>query len=152
VNLQEEPFLRSVRNVFLLQDDMVDFYWHDIIEGLKEVPGFFDFYDDKWVWEEIKRGGLLVWALSDGQIKGIVLTRVLVFPKQKVFEILAIYGIDMLVFFAEMEDTFMMVAQRLGCQTISALCRPALKRLLKGFHVEEQMVVLRRLVDVKEIM
>lgn len=145
MNLQEED-LQSIKRIYLLQGEQIDFYWGEIIEGLKACPGYFDYYNAEWTWEQVKTGHLLVWALSDGAIRGIVLTRISLFPKQKVFEILALYGLEMLTFFAEMEDVFMKIAQSYGCETIRANCRPGLKRLLKNFHVEHESMVLSRRV------
>ena len=133
-----------MKNIYLLNEEQVDFYWHDICEGLKDCPGFYDYYSPEWVWEQIKSGHLLVWALSNGQIKGIVLTRILIFPKKRVFEILALYGIDMLEFFQEMEDTFMLIGKKYGCSCLSALARPGVQRKLTGFKVETTAMVLRR--------
>lgn len=132
--------------MYLLRDFQVDFYWQEIIEGLKAVPRYFEYYSEEWTYEQVKRGHLAVWALSDGVIRGIVLSRVLEYPKQKEFAILAIYGLDMLDFFELMSDVFMNVARKLGCKTISASCRPGLKRLLKPFGAEAESYHMYRAV------
>lgn len=144
LDLEEISSGTPIKRVYLLSGEMLDYYWNDIIAGLKDCPGYFDYYTPEWTYEQVKTGHLLVWSLSDGSIRGIVLTRVLIFPKQRVFHILAIYGMDMLDFFSEMEDVFMKIAQDFQCQTISALCRPGLKRLLKNFRAEEESITLRR--------
>lgn len=145
--LQEEvePSV-GVKRLYLLSQEQIDHYWHDIIEGLKACPHYFEYFTPEWTYWEVKNGRLLVWALSDGVIRGIVMTRILEYPKQKVFSILALYGAEMLTFFNEMEDVFLKMAQRFGCQSISAQCRPGLKRLLKKFHAEHEAVVLYRSV------
>lgn len=149
MTLQEEDSpLKEVRNVYLLNDAQVDFYWHDILEGLKGCPSFFDYYSPEWTREQIKTGHLLVWSLSDGKIRGIVMTRICVYPRMKVFEIFAIFGVGMLDFLQEMQDVFMRIATSYGCGKISSFSRPAMKKMLKPFFAEEEAVVLRRTIPV----
>lgn len=147
--VQKEFFLFPIKKVFPLLGEQIDHYWPQIEEGLKECPWYWDFYDGEWTYIGLKTGRLQVWALSDGIIRGIVLTQILSFPRKRVFEIVAIYGVDMLEFFNEMQDVFMWFAKENKCDTIQAVCRPGLQRLLKGFGAESVQIVLRREVSVQ---
>lgn len=117
---------------------------------IESVPNFLEFYDEMWLVDRIKKGHLQIWALSDGAIRGIVLTQVLQFPKQKVFEILGAGGVGLLRFFDELEEVFDRTAAIAGCQTISARLRPGLERLLRRKHGEVRAITVSRAVRQKE--
>lgn len=125
------PGLEELKKVYLLDDGRVDFYWAQIEVVLGEIPGFYDYYTSEWAYQQIKMGHLHVWALDDGAIRGIVLSRIAVYPKQKVFDILAIGGVGTLEFFAEMTTTFEKLAVACGCASFSAQVRPGISRKLK---------------------
>lgn len=146
IELQEADSLQNVKKIYPLLGEQVDHYWNEISAGLKECPGYYDLYTPEWTYIAVKTGRLQVWALSDGAIRGIVVTQICAFPRKRVFEIMAIYGIEMLQFFSEMQDVFMWFAEKNGCEEISAICRPGLQRLLKGFGAESRQIVLRRAV------
>lgn len=148
IQVQEES-LRNIKKVFPLLGEQIDWYWPQIVEGLKECPGFYDYFSPEWAYAGLKTGRLQVWALSDGAIRGIVITQFVEYPRQRVFEIIAIFGIDMLEFFSEMEDVFEQIARKNNCTMISAVCRPGLQRLLRNFKAETTKMVLRRAVSQK---
>lgn len=126
--LQEEHMAQRVREIVLMNPEQIDFHWEGICEALAEVPNFYDFYDQAWAYHEAKMGTLQVWALSDGMIRGIVLTRMLVYPRQKVLEIMAMTGTAMLEYFETLEDVLERFAVAGECQTISCLTRPGIAR------------------------
>ena len=132
------------RKIYVLDDDRIDFYWKDIEKLLRDVPLFWDLYDPQWVYCEAKMGHLQIWALSDGAIKGIVITQICCFPKTNVLQILAEAGKDMLRYFDEKEAMFDWVAREHGCSLIQTVCRPALARKLKGRGVVEGAIFTRR--------
>lgn len=136
----------AIKKVFPLLGDQIDHYWPQVCGGLSDCPGWWDFYTPEWTYTSLKMGRLTLWALSDGAIRGIVLTQILEFPRQRVFEIVALFGIDMLYFFKEMEDVFEYIAQENKCGFIQAICRPGLQRMLKDFHPETTKMLLRRAV------
>lgn len=138
--------MNQQRKVFLLDSDQLDFYWADIAQLMQEVPGFYDFYTPEWLYEAAKKGNLQIWGLSDGQIRAIVVTQILVFPKQKVFEVLAAGGIGLLDFVDEMQDTFNFIAHSAGCATLMGKVRPGLTRLF-GDRATQKMVVMARAVE-----
>src|SRR5215831_499091 len=119
------------KRIFLLNSEQIDHYWPDIVHLLGTVPGYYDFFTPEWTYAKAKGGDLQVWALSDGAIRGIVVTQILVFPAQKAFEILGAAGNGLLEFFSEMEDVFEFIAEDSGCKTIIARCRPGFDRLLR---------------------
>ena len=120
------------KRVYLLNGEQIDHFWPDIVHLLGEVPGYYDFFTPEWTYAKAKSGDLQVWGLSDGTIRGIVVTQVLVFPAQKAFEILGAAGNGLLDFFDQMEDVFEFIAQDCECQTIIGRCRPGFERLLRS--------------------
>jgi len=119
------------RRVFLLNSLQIDYYWEDIAKLMTQCPGFYDFYTPEWLYRAAKSGNCQIWGLSDGTIKGIVVTQILVFPKQKVFEVLAGAGVGLVRFFDDMEEVFEFIAADCGCQTIAGRVRPGIERLLR---------------------
>jgi hypothetical protein len=102
----------------------------EILALLCECPNYYDYFTPEWTYSRAKNGNLQLWGLSDGEIKGIIVTQILIFPAQKVFEVLAAAGIGLLEYFDEMEEVFERIAESSGCQTIAARVRPGLERLL----------------------
>jgi hypothetical protein len=129
--LQRAESKGSGRVVFLLNSEQVDYYWSDIQQVLASCPGYYELYTPEWTYQRAKTGDLQVWALSDGEIKGIVVSQISVFPVQKVFEVLGAAGNGLLDFFDEMEELFEFIAADCGCGMISARVRPGIERLLR---------------------
>jgi hypothetical protein len=123
------------KTVFLMNQEQIDDHWANIQTLMASCPGYYDFYTPEWTYQAAKRGDLQLWAISDGAIRGIIVTQIIVFPAQKVFEIIGAAGIGLLEFFDEMEKVFEFIAADAGCQTIMARCRPGLERLLRKKHV-----------------
>ena len=119
------------KRVYLLNGEQIDHFWPDIVHLLGEVPGYYDFFTPEWTYAKAKSGDLQVWGLSDGTIRGIVVTQVLVFPAQKAFEVLGAAGNGLLEFFDQMDDVFEFIARDCECQTIIMRCRPGVERLLR---------------------
>jgi hypothetical protein len=118
------------KSVFLMNPEQIDDHWANIQILMGTCPGFYDFYTPEWTYEAAKRGDIQLWALSDGVIRAIVVTQILVFPAQKVFEIIGAAGIGLLEFFDEMERVFDFIAADAGCKTITTRCRKGIERLL----------------------
>lgn len=142
--LQIEEFSSSVREIVLMNSAQIDWHWESICEALAEVPNFYDFYDQAWAYREAKMGLLQVWALSDGMIRGIVLTRMLVYPRQKVLEIMAMAGEGMLEYFETLEDVLERFAAAGECKTISCLTRPGIARKTRRHMGEVKASVVFR--------
>jgi hypothetical protein len=132
------------KEVFLMNGEQIDEHWPNIQRLMFECPGYYDFYTPEWTYAQAKNGNIQLWALSDGAIRGIIMTQILVFPAQKVFEIIGAAGIGLLEFFDEMEKVFEIIAADAGCQTIMARCRPGLERLLRKKYVLKHAVWLYR--------
>lgn len=122
----------SNKQIYLLDQDRIDFYWRDIVGLLYDVPMFWDLYTPEYVYERAKMGHYQVWALSDGAIKGIVISTILDFPKAKIFYILAAAGKDLLKYFDEAEALFEWLSKDSGCDYVQAMMRPGLARKLRG--------------------
>jgi len=135
------------KSVFLMSKQQIDEHWPNIQALMGTCPGYYDFYTPEWTYAAAQRGDLQLWALSDDMIRGIVVTQIMVFPAQKVFEILGVAGMDMLNFFDEMEKVFEYIAADAGCKTVMARCRPGLERLLRKKHVLKYAVWLYRPVE-----
>jgi hypothetical protein len=119
------------KKVFLLDDNQIDFYWPEIMRLLGEVPGYYDFFTPEWTYQKAKSHDIQVWGLSDGAIRGIIITQILCFPAQKCFEILGAAGNGLLDFLGEMEDVFDFIAADAGCSTMISRTRPGLEKLLR---------------------
>lgn len=132
------------KSVFLMNGEQIDDHWPNIQKLMAECPGYYDFYTPEWTYSRAKNGDIQLWALSDGAIRGIIVTQIVVFPAQKVFEILGAAGIALLDFFDEMEQVFEFIAADAGCNVIAARCRPGLERLLRKKHPLKYAVWLYR--------
>ena len=137
---------RHTKSVFLMSQEQIDQHWDNIQLLMHECPGFYDFYTPEWLYKAAQNRDIQLWALSDGEIRGIIVTQIMVFPRQKVFEILAAAGIGLLHFFQEMQDVFDYIAKDAGCETIICRTRPGIERLLRkqGRGVKISSVVSRK--------
>jgi len=131
--MEDHP-VPPAKSVFLMSPEQIDVHWANIQELMKSCPGYYEFFTPEWTYAAAKRGDLQLWALSDGMIRGIIVSQILVFPAQKVFEIIGAAGIGMLEFFDEMEKVFEYIAADAGCKTIIARVRPGMERLLRKKH------------------
>jgi hypothetical protein len=129
--LQRTEDTSQGKRVFLLNSEQIDHFWPDIHRVLVSCPGYYEFYTPEWTYQRAKTGDLQIWALSEDQIKGIVVSQVVVFPVQKVFEILGAGGSGLLDFFDELEEIFEFIAADCDCGMISARVRPGVERLLR---------------------
>ena len=142
----QEPEAKQ-KSVFLMSQEQIDAHWGNIQILMASCPGYYDFYTPEWTYGAAKNGDIQLWAISDGAIRGIIVTQILVFPAQKVFEIIGAAGIGLLEFFDEMEKVFEFIAADAGCKTIMARCRPGLERLLRKKHVLKYASWLYRPVE-----
>jgi hypothetical protein len=132
------------KRVFLLSQEQIDEHWGNITKLMAECPGYYEFFTPEWTYSKAKSGDLQIWGMVDDAIRGIIVTQIVVFPVQKVFEILGAAGAGLLEFLDEMEQVFEYIAADAGCSTISARCRPGLERLLRKRGVLKQAVWLYR--------
>lgn len=141
---------QRTKQVYLLLGPRLDFYWANIVEVLGEVPEFYNYFSPEWVYGQVVAGQMQVWALDDGAVRGVVVSRICVFPRQKVFEIVAAAGNGLLEFVEEMDLVFDRIAASAGCSTIAGVVRPGLARILKKrggevkYSVVSRPVVLQR--------
>ena len=142
MSLQQVESVR--KQVFLLSPEQIDEHWPNIAKLMLECPGYYDYYTPEWTYSRAKGGDLQIWGLLDDAIRGIIVTQIMVFPVQKVFEILGAAGVGLLEFFEEMDQVFDYIAADAGCATITARCRPGLERLLRKRGAFKQAVWLYR--------
>lgn len=130
------------RSVFLMNSEQIDDHWPNIQHLMASCPGYYDLYTPEWTYHRAKSGDLQLWALSDGAIRGIIVTQIVVFPAQKVFEIIGAAGVGLLEYFDEMEKMFDFIAADSGCQTILSRVRPGLERLLTKRKLAHKVSVM----------
>lgn len=123
-----EELESAQKQVFLMNGQQIDDHWPNIQILMEQCPGYYDFYTPEWTYSRAKSGDLQLWALSDGMIRGIVVTQILIFPAQKVFEIIGAAGIGLMEFFDQMEKVFEFIAADSGCKTMMARVRPGIER------------------------
>lgn len=139
MELQEEE-----RKTYLLDDERIDLYWGSIEKLLEDVPGLYDLYDARYIYDQAKMGAFQIWALSNGEIEGIVVTQILVYPKTKVFFIHAAAGKGFMKYFEECTALFDWLARDSGCEFIQTLLRPGLARKMKKYGMVEGTILRRR--------
>lgn len=140
----------KTKNISPVLEAVIDHYWEDTIWPLlREVPGFLMLYDEAWTYEQIKTGRWQVWAYSDSEIRGIVVTRINVFPRCKVLDVMAMSGNSGIEFMNEFEDIFEFLGQQQGCSYLSLSVRPGLERILvkKYAAVRAYGVVVRAITE-----
>ena len=125
---------KGTRQVFLMNQDQIDHYWSDIEQVLGEVPGYYMFFTPEWTYARAKSKDLQIWGFSDGEIRGIAVTQILIFPAMKAFEVLGSGGVGMLDFIDEMDAVFERIAADAKCDTIIIRARPGLARALVRKH------------------
>lgn len=142
--IAREEVESRTKSVFLMSKEQIDDHWHNIQILMADCPGYYDYFTPEWTYKAAKSGDIQLWALSDGQIRGIIVTQILVFPAQKAFEIIGAAGIGLLDFFDEMEGVFEFIAKDAGCKTIIARARPGIERLLRKKGVTKVSVFISR--------
>ena len=124
------------RKCYTLDDARIDYYWTEIEKLLREIPVFSDLYEPQDIYNLAKMGQFQIWALSDGEIRAIVVTTINVFPKAKVFQILGVSGERFLDLWDEADATFEWIARDAGCHYIKAIARKGFGRAKKSGEVE----------------
>lgn len=127
------------KNIAPIAGDSIDALWEVIWPLFREVPGFLNLYDESWTYKNIKMGHLQVWAYSDSEIRGMVLTRINVFPNCRVLDVMTMSGIAGVDFMQELDDVFEILAQQQGCAYISVSARPGMERLVARRHRGQRM-------------
>lgn len=138
------------KKIYALDAGRIEHYWKEVEKLLADVPMLYEFYSPEWLYEHAKMGHLQIWALSDGQIKGIVVTQICCFPKANMLQILAAAGVGMLKFIDESTAMFDWIAKENNCTFVQAICRPGVARKLKQAGVV-QGIILTRAVQAERI-
>lgn len=121
-------------NVAPICGDAVDLYWELVWAGFRELPGWLHLYDEAWTYEQVKKGHLHVWAYSDTEIRGIMVTRINVFPKCKVLDVVGISGHAGLEFMEDLDSVCENLARQQGCSFLVTTARPGMERVLRRKH------------------
>lgn len=135
------------RPIYLLDSDRIDFYWPKIVPLLEIIPIFCELYDPASVYSEAKMGHLQIWALRDTAIRAIVLTRINIYPRAKVFEIIGAAGTGAFKFVPDMEAMFEWIAREQNCTFFRSTVRPGIERKLKSVDgvTRMGMVLMKRI-------
>lgn len=141
----------EAQEVILLDSGQIDLHWEPIAELFRDTPWLFDLYEVSDFYELVKTGEFQLWALNDGVVRALVLTRIQQFPKKKIFEIIGVKGSRLEKFFDQIEDVFEMLAQTTGCQEMRAVVRPGLEKALKRRGARQVAVWLKREVGFRGI-
>jgi hypothetical protein len=86
MDIKAEPGCTShsaPEEIYKLNWEQFSHYWKDIEPALKATD-FYDYYDDDWLFNGVLKGEIQVFVLSDGQIKMVVFTHLVQYPKHKV--------------------------------------------------------------------
>lgn len=135
----------KTKNVWPMVGDAVDFHWEWIWGLFKDVPGHVNLYTESYTFQQVKSGHWQVWAYSDSEIRGIMATRVNVFPRAKVLDVIGVSGISGLDFMKNLDDLCESLARQQGCQYLTTLARPGMERVLGRKHraIELYSVLVR---------
>lgn len=136
---QEFMAQTRTKSVWPICGDAVEFHWELIWQHLRELPDFLRLYTESYCFEKVKMGHWQVWAYSGSEIYGIVVTKISVFPKCKVLDVMTMIGTEGLEFMQELDDCFEMLAQQNGCAYISQCVRPGLERVLTRKHRAQKL-------------
>lgn len=118
------------RNISPITGQMIDVLWDRIWALFREVPGFLLLYDEAWTYNSVKTGHWQVWAYSDSEIRGMVLTRINEFPKCNVLEVMGISGIAGVEFMDDLDALFESLARQQACAYITMTVRPGFEKLI----------------------
>lgn len=138
----------SRRPVYALDPERIDLYWENIVPLLESIPIFADLFSPDWVYSEAKMGHLQLWALADTEIRAIVVTRISLFPRAKVFEIMGVAGTRAYKFISEMEAMFEWLARDADCTYFIATTREGVLRKLRsvpGVH-QAGIVLMKKII------
>jgi hypothetical protein len=122
---------KSRKPVYALDPERLDLYWENIVPLLESIPMFAELFSPDWVYMQAKMGHLQLWALADTEVRAIVVTRISIFPRAKVFEIMGIAGSKAYSFVPEMEAMFEWLARDAGCTYFIATTREGVLRKLR---------------------
>lgn len=122
------------RNVWPIVGQNVDVYW-ELVWGLfRNIPHWLHLYDEAWTYQHVKKGHLHVWAYADSEIRGILVTRINVFPKCKVLDVVGMSGIAGIEFLDDLDSICETLARQNDCTFLTCQARPGMERLLLRKH------------------
>lgn len=120
----------KMRNISPLCGVALDLRWPMVWEAMQASPALLRLYDERYCYIAAIKGHWQVWVYSDTEIRGIVVTKINVFPKCKVLDVMLISGISGLQFMEELEAVFEILARQQECAHISVSVEPALERIV----------------------
>lgn len=121
-------------SVFPICGVAVDGYWELVWDCFQQIPEWLHLYTEQWTYQQVKTGHLHVWAYSDGEIRGIMVTRINVFPKCKILDVVGISGHAGLEFMDDLDAVCETLARQHGCSYLACAARPGMERILKRKH------------------
>lgn len=112
----------------------VDFLWDRIWELFQDLPRWTLLYTEKWTFEQVKMGHLQVWNYSDTESRGMMVTRINIFPKCKVLDVVGLSGISGVEFLDDLDAVCETLARQNDCKYLSCSARDGMARLLQRKH------------------
>lgn len=137
------------RQFGLLSTEQFLHYWPEILPNLKAVPYFLEYCTVEWVLEQTLKGHLQFWALSDGSVRGIIMTRVQVTPAQRVLQLTLAFGNDFEEYIELAETTLFRFAQMMECTRMELIGRKGWRRKLRRFNPDFCYEVLSKAVSTR---
>lgn len=126
----EQETAKRMRNISPLCGMALDIQWPMVWDAMKASPALLRLYDERHCYIAAIKGHWQVWVYSDTEIRGIVVTKINVFPKCKVLDVMLISGISGLQFMEELDDVFEILARQQECAHISVSVEPPLERIV----------------------
>lgn len=77
--------------IYMLTWEQWSHYWGQIEECIDETD-FGQYYTKDWLNDAVYRSHVQAWVLSDGTIRLVCFTRILMYPKDKVLQLFWAYG------------------------------------------------------------
>lgn len=125
---------RNPKNVSPVLGDALDGLWDEIWKLFCDLPLWSELYDEHTTYESVKKGHLQVWAYSDALLRGIMVTRINVFPKAKVLDVVGLSGLAGIEFLQNLDDVCEHLARQQGCTYLSCAARDGMRRKLERKH------------------
>lgn len=142
-NITSNPLL----TMGLVDPDDLILYTEEIVDAIRVMPHFFEYFTVEWVFEQARKKLLQVWVLGgEGTVDLVILTQINVFPAARVFQVIGAAGRKLETHLDRISDVFDKVAEMHDCSRIEVLGRPGWARKLRSFKAEYDYVVLSRAV------
>jgi hypothetical protein len=134
--------VEQVRALSLLNQEQVAHYWPDILRELRET-NMYEFWTPEQIFERLANGAMQCWALSDSEIRLILLTDVIVYASGvRVLRFVGGVGKRLKEFLPLIVEVFGRITRQLKCDHVEVAGRKGWERLLKPYGFKHSFTVL----------